>query len=352
MTPAISSAAFLVATPGSGPRVAPHSETFQEILNDVVPPTGAVDAAPEPSPKCVPAVNVHSADASFTGLAMPTPDAANPVLASEDKSEAKSDKPIDGSSVLMTQIAQVAPHLSVPQVIAAVAKAIAPQTEVTTQTDDNTPQSTANTVAALTSGRNEQRQWLSKVTQKAASDVPVSSKSQTPPAPFVADTPILDAAPDIATATVNSAVSAFQPIHAPAAAAPDLRQLYLTPDNQWIDTLRNEIVSNSARDNQLQFTLKPELLGKLDIMLTTQDGKVDIRFDASTLAAAQILATEQVQLIEDLRQAGVKVGQFEMTNSQDGARRQQRQQQEAQPSDPQPTPNRNTLSNEKRGRFA
>lgn len=352
MTPAISPAAFLVATPVSGPRVAPHGETFQDIFNDVVPPAGGVDAAPEPAPQSAPAVNVHSADASFTGLAMPTPDAANPVLASEDKSEAQSDEPIDGSNVVMTQVAQVAPHLSVPQVIAAVAKAIAPQTEATAQTDDSPTQPTSSLVAAPASGRTEQRQWFSKVTQKADSDVAVASKSQIPPAPVVGDMPMPDAAPDIATTTAPAPVGIFQPVHAPAAAAPDLRQLYLTPDNQWIDTLRNEIVSSSARDNQLQFTLKPEHLGKLDIMLTTQDGKVDIRFDASTLAAAQILATEQVQLIEDLRQAGVKVGQFEMTNREDGARQQQRQHQDAQPSDLQPTPNRNTLSNEKRGRFA
>lgn len=351
MTPAISSSAMLVAAPGLGQRAAPQGETFQDVFNDVVPPA-AIDAAMEQIPQAVPAVSVHTADASLSGYVMPAPDAANPALACEDKSEAKSDEPLEVGNVLITRVAEVAPEMSVPQVIAAVAKAIAPQADAAAQTDDSAPQSTANTVATLTSARIDQRQWLTKVTQKAASDVPVASGSQTPPASVVADIPMLDTAPDVATTAVTAPVNAFQPIQSPAAVSPDLRQLYLTPDNQWIDTLRNEIVSSSARDNQLQFTLKPEHLGKLDIVLTTQDGKVDIRFDTSTLAAAQVLANEQGQLIEDLRQAGVKVGQFEMTNSQDGDRQQQRQQQDAQPSDPQTTPNRNTLSNEKRGRFA
>lgn len=354
MTPAISSAAALIAPTGSAPRVTAAGATFLDILNDTVPSADAIDAAMETAPQGVPATDMRAVDtgASFSGLALPTSSVANPALASADKSEAQSEEPLKDSNARVMQVAQVSPELSVPHVIAAVAKAIAPQTETTKQTDDSTPQPTGRTIAALTIGRAEQRQRLSALSQKAAIDVPLVPKNETWAALVAADVPTPDSAPHVAAVQVPASISTFQPSPSVTVSTPDIRQIYLTPDNQWIDTLRNEIVSSAARDNQLQFTLKPEHLGKLDIILTTLDGKVDIRFDASTAAAAQILATKQVQLIEDLRQAGVKVGQFEMTNSQDGARQHQRQQQDTQPSDPQPTPKPNTLSNKMRGRFA
>lgn len=101
--------------------------------------------------------------------------------------------------------------------------------------------------------------------------------------------------------------------------------LHLSQDGEWIGALSREIVGNAARDNQLQFRLMPELLGQLDVALTTVDGQVDIRLETSTAAAAQIIAADQARLIEDLRNAGLKLGQFEMTNSQNGNRQQQRQ---------------------------
>lgn len=101
--------------------------------------------------------------------------------------------------------------------------------------------------------------------------------------------------------------------------------LHLSQDGEWIGALSREIVGNAARDNQLQFRLMPELLGQLDVALTTVDGQVDIRLETSTAAAAQIIAADQARLIEDLRNAGLKLGQFEMTNSQNGNRQPQRQ---------------------------
>lgn len=352
MIPAISSAAALSAAHGSGQPVASQGETFQDIFNNAAPLDDAVDALDGPATRAVPTNSLGDIAESFLGLAKPAPDAANPALASAIQSEPTSDETVDDSNVLMTQVPQLTPEMSVPQVTAVVAKAITPQTETAKQTDNSTPQPTGGTIAALTTGRTEQRQRLSALSQKAANDVPLVPKKETRAALVAADVPTLDAAPDVAVTPAPASTSTFQPSPSVAVSTPDVRQLYLTPDNQWIDTLRHEIVSSAARDNQLQFTLKPEHLGKLDIILTTQDGKVDIRFDTSTSAAAHILAIEQAQLIEDLRQAGVKVGQFEMTNSQDGARQQQRQQQDTETSDPQPTPKPNTLSNEMRGRFA
>ena len=336
MTPAISPANALIIAPGSAPHSATQGETFRDIFN-------------ESAPQISPMADLRTSDvaASFCGLAIAAPDVANPALDCEDKSEATSDEPM-GHNNILTQLGEVAPALSVAQVIAAVAKAVTPKPETMTQTEDDASQPKGRAAAALTYGGAEQRQWFSKLSQNVAKDAPLAPKNQTPPAQIALDVPVLDIMPDIATA----AVSISQPAHPLAAAPPDLRQLHVTPDSQWIETLRSEIVSSSARDNHLQFTLKPEHLGRLDIVLTTQDGTVDIRFDASTSAAIQILATQQAQLIDDLRQAGVNVGQFEMTNSQNGARQQQRHRHDAQTSDPQPPPNRNTRSNQKRGRFA
>lgn len=340
MTPAISPANALIIASGSAPHSATQGETFRDIFN-------------ESAPQISPMADLPSADAAaaFCGLATAAPDGANPALAPEDKSDATSDEPTGDGNVLMTQFTQIAPALSVAQIIAAVAKAFAPQPETIKQTDDDASQPVGRAAAALTPGGTEQRQWFSKLSQNVVNTAPLAPKSQTPPAQVATDVSMLDIMPDIATAAAPASASALPPAHPLAAAAPDVRQLYVTPDSQWIDRLRSEIVSSSARDNHLQFTLKPEHLGRLDIMLTTQDGKVDIRFDASTSAVIQILATQQAQLIDDLRQAGVTVGQFEMTNSQNGARQQQHRH-DAQTSDPQPTQNRNTLSNKKRGRFA
>jgi flagellar hook-length control protein FliK len=129
--------------------------------------------------------------------------------------------------------------------------------------------------------------------------------------------------------------------------------LHLSQDGEWIGALSREIVGNAARDNQLQFRLMPELLGQLDVALTTVDGQVDIRLETSTAAAAQIIAADQARLIEDLRNAGLKLGQFEMTNSQNGNRQPQRQPahdgQTAEDNSNQP---RTPASPKARGRFA
>lgn len=358
MTVAISPATPIVALPMSPARLPASGETFSDIFNDAAPQAGApaspsaaaAQGAAMPDAPCVDII------AEFSGLAQPQPAAGQPDVAAKDSSDAKLKELPADSNVPATDMAKVAAELTSPQLIAAVAKAIAPQSDTATSPEANRANQTGGAAAIAASGQTHQRPSLAQASPKRAIDAAAVSKAKATPAFVGADLTMLDAAPDTATTTVTTAatgpINTFQPAPAFAAGTPDVRQLYVTPDNQWIDTLRHEIVSSAARDNQLQFTLQPEHLGKLDIILTTQDGKVDIRFDTSTSAAAHILATEQVQLIEDLRQVGVKVGQFEMTNSQDGARQNQRQQRDIETSDPQPTPKPSTLSNEMRGRFA
>lgn len=132
----------------------------------------------------------------------------------------------------------------------------------------------------------------------------------------------------------------------------ELRQLIVTQDGEWIGALARDIASSAARDNQLQFTLMPENLGQLDVALTLDNGQVDIRLETSTNAAAQIISADQARLMEDLRNAGLKLGQFDMSNRQnrDG------QQRGPAPEQPNPetisTPMQPAASSKARGRYA
>ncbi len=132
--------------------------------------------------------------------------------------------------------------------------------------------------------------------------------------PVIADASSSETRLGVTLATSAPAASTTMPAAAPNVV--DVRQLILNQDSEWIGALSRDIASHSARDNHLQFTLMPESLGQLDVTLTTGKGQVDVRLDASTAAAAQIIVADQARLIEDLRNAGLKLGQFEMTNRQ------------------------------------
>jgi flagellar hook-length control protein FliK len=132
----------------------------------------------------------------------------------------------------------------------------------------------------------------------------------------------------------------------------ELRQLIITADGEWVGALARDIVHHATRDNQLAFTLVPEHLGQLDIAVTTDNGKVDIRLETSTQAAAQAIATEQARLIEDLRHAGLKLGQFDMFNRQNGHGQQQGPQPDNQRTDNDSTPAQAKASSKAQGRFA
>jgi flagellar hook-length control protein FliK len=150
-------------------------------------------------------------------------------------------------------------------------------------------------------------------------------------------------------ATVVSVAPTVPPTDTPIA---ELRQLVITEDGEWIGALARDIVSHAAHDNQLAFTLVPEHLGQLDVAVTTDNGEVDIWLETSTQAAAQAISAEQARLIEDLRHAGLKLGQFDMSSRQNG-----NGQQQAPPPDSQHTDNDSTPAQAKaffkaQGRFA
>ena len=93
-------------------------------------------------------------------------------------------------------------------------------------------------------------------------------------------------------------------------------QLDLARDMMWLDNLAREIVASASRDGRISFRLLPESLGQLDVGLTHVADGVHIQLDASTDAAAKIIAVEQPRLIDELRQYGVKVSGSELSSGQ------------------------------------
>lgn len=146
-----------------------------------------------------------------------------------------------------------------------------------------------------------------------------------------------------------SVTSATMPIGMPIA---ELRQLVVSQDREWIGALSRDIVNNAARDNQLQFTLIPEHLGQLDVALTTDNGKIDVRLETSTAAAAQMISADQARLIEDLRQSGLRLGQFEMSHRENNNGQQKAPPPERQTTDSLSTPTQPAASSQAQGRFA
>ena len=150
-------------------------------------------------------------------------------------------------------------------------------------------------------------------------------------------------------ATVVSVAPTVPPTGTPIA---ELRQLVITADGEWIGALARDIVSHAAHDNQLAFTLVPEHLGQLDVAVTTDNGEVDIWLETSTQAAAQAISAEQARLIEDLRHAGLKLGQFDMSSRQNGNGQQQAPPPDSQHTDNDSTPAQAKAFSKAQGRFA
>ena len=151
----------------------------------------------------------------------------------------------------------------------------------------------------------------------------------------------------------NVAPSPIAPVPVPTGPPiAELRQLALNQDREWIGALSRDIVSNAARDNHLQFTLIPENLGQLDVALTNDNGQINVRLETSSAAAAQIISADQARLIEDLRQSGLKLGQFEMSSRHNGNGQHRPPAPERQNTDTLSNPTQPTAYAQTRGRFA
>lgn len=159
----------------------------------------------------------------------------------------------------------------------------------------------------------------------------------------------------------NDAYSATINGPADTAVLPKTGDLDLVNDALWFDRLAREIVAVAATDGRLKFTLSPEMLGDLDIAISTQPDGVSIQLQTSTESAARIIAAEQPRLAEELRMSGVKLvnsdlmGGGPMTSARDQsqpqtpARQAAAQNQAASPDQPRP---HRALPSANSGRFA
>ncbi len=92
--------------------------------------------------------------------------------------------------------------------------------------------------------------------------------------------------------------------------------LDLARDTLWLDQLTREIVAVASSDGRLKFRLSPEILGNLDVAISTQADGVNIQLQPSTETAARILAAEQPKLTEELRQSGLKLVNSDLLGGQ------------------------------------
>jgi flagellar hook-length control protein FliK len=177
----------------------------------------------------------------------------------------------------------------------------------------------------------------------------VAAKPHDTPSKFsvdIASAPLpANRAPNDAMQPSPSVLFQQQPMQASAATAGvspavDLPQLNLAADAGWIDTLARDIAISAAGDGRLNFRLLPEKLGQLDIEMTHRDGNIDIAMQASSDGAASIIIAEQLRLVEELRQSGLKVGNFDLSGGQNGG---STRQQQASPSSP-PNPSHQQIS--------
>lgn len=102
-------------------------------------------------------------------------------------------------------------------------------------------------------------------------------------------------------------------------AAPDFvttGHLDLARDTLWLDQLAKEIVAVASNDGKLRFSLSPQMLGELEVAISTQSDGVHIQLQTSTESAARIFAAEQPKLAEELRQSGVRLVNNDLLSGQ------------------------------------
>jgi flagellar hook-length control protein FliK len=131
-------------------------------------------------------------------------------------------------------------------------------------------------------------------------------------------------------------------------------QLDLARDMMWLDNLAREITASASREGRISFRLAPESLGQLDVGLTHSTDGMHIQLDASTDAAARIIAVEQPRLVDELRQSGVKISGSEVsTGYQNGSQKGQSAPHQHLPTPRTPNHHFQNIPNLKRsGRFA
>lgn len=105
------------------------------------------------------------------------------------------------------------------------------------------------------------------------------------------------------------------------------RQLDLARDSRWLDALARDIVAVADASDRLSFRLSPPQLGQLDVNLSSSDGGLSVRMNASTEAATQIIAAAQPRLIDELKSQGVRVAEAHVSTGGGQSQGQGQQQQ-------------------------
>ena len=106
------------------------------------------------------------------------------------------------------------------------------------------------------------------------------------------------------------------------------RQLDLARDSRWLDALARDIVAVADAPDRLSFRLSPPQLGQLDVDLSSSDSGLSVRMNASTDAAAQIVAAAQPRLIDELKSQGVRVAEAQVSTGGGGSQGQGQPQQQ------------------------
>lgn len=106
------------------------------------------------------------------------------------------------------------------------------------------------------------------------------------------------------------------------------RQLDLARDSRWLDALARDIVAVADAPDRLSFRLSPPQLGQLDVDLSSSDSGLSVRMNASTEAAAHIVAAAQPRLIDELKSQGVRVAEAHVSTGGGGSQGQGQPQQQ------------------------
>ncbi len=106
------------------------------------------------------------------------------------------------------------------------------------------------------------------------------------------------------------------------------RQLDLARDSRWLDALARDIVAVAEAPDRLSFRLSPPQLGQLDVDLSSSDSGLSVRMNASTEAAAHIVAAAQPRLIDELKSQGVRVAEAHVFTGGGGSQGQGQPQQQ------------------------
>lgn len=95
------------------------------------------------------------------------------------------------------------------------------------------------------------------------------------------------------------------------------RVLDLARNNLWLDQLASDIVATTDNDRALSFRLVPAQLGQLDVRIENRDEGMQIQFTAQTTEATRIVSSAQPQLLEELRNQGMRAVGSEVHNGSD-----------------------------------